>query len=59
MIWLNSETEPIDVTLPENQWVHAGEVVLSTDPDLKPGTPVREGDTITLGARTVVVLRQT
>ena len=59
MIWLNSEDEPIDVTLPENQWVHSGEVVLSTDPDLKAGTPVHEGEGITLGPRTVVVLRQT
>ncbi len=59
MIWLNGEAEAIDVTLPENEWVHSGEVVLSTDPDLKAGTPVHDGDTLTLSARTLVVLRQT
>ncbi len=57
VLWLNSEDEAIEVTLPENEWVHTGEVVLSTDPDLKAGTPVQDGDTLTVGARTVVVLR--
>ena len=51
LLWLNSEDEPVDVTLPENEWVHTGEVVLSTDPDLKAGTPVQDGDT-SLAART-------
>ena len=43
--------------LPENDWVAGGEVVLSTDPDLPVGTPVKAGETLTLGARSVVVLR--
>jgi glycogen operon protein len=38
--------------------VQAGEVVLSTDPDLPVGTPVSAGETLTIGARSVVVLRQ-
>jgi glycogen operon protein len=54
LIWLNSG-ESVEVTLPENEWVKSGEVVLSTDPDLDRGTPVKAGDVLTLGARTVVV----
>jgi glycogen operon protein len=59
MIWLNSAAEPVEVTLPKNDWVQSGEVVLSTDPDSPAGTPVEAGDVFTLGPRTLVVLRQT
>ena len=55
LIWLNSSADPVEVTLPENEWVKSGEVVLSTDPGLDRGTPVAAGDVLTLGARTVVV----
>jgi glycogen operon protein len=58
MIWLNSEAAAVDVDLPENAWVQAGEVALSTDPELPIGTPVNAGATLTIGARSVVVLRQ-
>ena len=58
MIWLNGRRTAVQVELPENDWVHAGEVVLSTDPDLPAGPPVRAGQTLTLGGRSVVVLRQ-
>ena len=54
LIWLNSG-DRVEVTLPENEWVKSGEVVLSTDPDLDHGTPVAAGDVLSLGARTVVV----
>ena len=59
VIWLNSGAEPQTMTLPENDWVHSGEVVLSTDPDLPIGTSLKAGDELTLGHRCVVVLRQT
>ena len=59
MIWLNAGDTPVEVTLPENDWVQAGEVVLSTCADHPIGTPVEAGDVLTFGARTVVVLRQT
>ncbi|MBD8870054.1 glycogen debranching protein GlgX [Nocardioides donggukensis] len=59
MIWLNASPEVVDVMLPENEWVNAGEVVLSTDPGLPTGKPVTAGEKITVDARTVVVLRQT
>ena len=58
-LWFTSTPAPVEVTLPSNAWVHAGEVVLSTDPGLAVGTPVREGQTITLDGPCVVVLRET
>jgi glycogen debranching enzyme GlgX len=59
MIWLNPGAGPVEVTLPKNDWVQSGEVVLSTCADHPTGTPVEAGDVLTFGARTVVVLRQT
>ena len=59
MLWLNASHEPVEVAHPENAWVQNGEVALSTDPDLPAGHPVVAGGTMLLGARTVVVLRQT
>ena len=59
MIWLNGSADPVDVTMPEQQWVQQGEIVLATDPSLEVGQPVKAGDTITLDARSVAVLRQT
>ncbi|GAA4693839.1 glycogen debranching protein GlgX [Nocardioides nanhaiensis] len=58
VLWFHGGTEPVDVLLPENDWVHSGEVVLSTDPALAEGTPVRMGERLTLGPRTVAVLRE-
>ncbi len=59
MLWFNSGAEPVSVGLPENDWVQAGEIALTTDPDLVVGTPVVAGTELTLGARTVLVLRGT
>jgi glycogen debranching enzyme GlgX len=59
MIWLNSADEAVEVTLPKNEWVQEGQVVLSTCADHPVGTPVDAGDVLTFGPRTVVVLRQT
>ena len=36
-----------------------GEVALSTDPKLPVGTPVKTGDRMRLGGRSVVVMRET
>jgi glycogen debranching enzyme GlgX len=58
MIWLNSSADPVRITLPENDWVHAGEVVLSTAPEPAVGFPVKAGDQVEMAARSVVVLRQ-
>lgn len=58
VLWFHSGEKPVTVQLPDNDWVHAGEVVLSTDPELAVGTPVRMGEQLTLGGRTVAVLRE-
>ncbi len=59
VLWLHSGEEAVTVQLPDNDWVHAGEVVLSTDPELRTGTPVTMGERITLSPRAVAVLRET
>ncbi len=59
MIWLNAGADDVKLTLPDNQWVHHGEVVLSTNPDIAEGTPVLAGTTLELQAHSVLVLRQT
>ncbi len=57
LLWFNSGAAAQPVELPENDWVQTGEVVLSTDPRLPVGTQVRSGLELSLGACTVVVLR--
>ena len=57
LIWLNAEAEPVKVTMPADEWEDAGEVVVSTCPDHPVGTPVGEGERLTLDGRTVVVIR--
>ncbi len=57
LIWLNAEAEPVKVTMPEDGWEDAGEVVVSTCPEHPVGTVVEEGEALTLDARTVVVIR--
>ena len=59
LIYLNSGPEPAPIEIPEHDWVKAGEVVLSTDVELPVGTPVKVGDRLSLGSRSVLVLRQT
>jgi len=58
IIWLNAGDEDVEVELPVNDWVHAGEVVLSTNPDLAAGKPVAAGGQVLLQARSVLVLRE-
>ena len=59
VMWFNAGRAHVPITLPENDWVETGEVVLSTDPKLPIGTPVKAGDRITLRRQSVVVLRET
>jgi glycogen debranching enzyme GlgX len=59
MIWLNSGVDDVELVLPANQWVHQGEVVLSTNTAVAVGTPVVAGGTMELQGRSVLVLRQT
>ncbi len=57
-MFFNSGDKAVQVELPANDWVHSGEVALSTDPKLPTGTPVKTGDQMRLGGRSVVVLRE-
>jgi glycogen operon protein len=59
LLWANSSAESVEILLPDNVWVHTGEVVLSTDDELPLGTEVKAGETLVLGARTVMVVRST
>ncbi|ANH40272.1 Glycogen debranching enzyme [Nocardioides dokdonensis FR1436] len=59
MVWFSSGWLPQRVELPENDWVQRGEVVLSTDARLPVGTVVGAGDDLSVGRRSVVVLRST
>ncbi|MCW2867057.1 MAG: glgX 2 [Marmoricola sp.] len=58
MLWLNASPDACTVTLPLNDWVQAGQVVLSTDPDVPDGTRVRAGTAMALAGRSLVLLQQ-
>jgi glycogen operon protein len=57
LLWFNAGPADQSVLLPENPWVRAGEVVVSTDPDHPVGTQVAVGDEIVISGRSVVVIR--
>ncbi len=59
LLWLNGSAEDCAVTLPSNEWVQQGAVVLSTDPAHPVDAKVAAGETLTLGARSMVLLEQT
>jgi glycogen operon protein len=56
VLWLNAADAPLEVTLPVNDWVQVGEVVLSTDAALPAGASVHAGATLALGPKTVLVV---
>ena len=58
LIWFNAHPEPGTVALPDQRWVEAGEVVLSTDENHTVGTPVQAGEQLKIAARSMLVLRQ-
>ena len=58
MIWFNAHPEPGTVVLPEQDWVKAGEVVLSTDDEHAVGDHVEAGEVITIAPRSMLVLRE-
>ncbi|MDR6209892.1 glycogen debranching enzyme GlgX [Nocardioides zeae] len=59
VIWFNAGHEPVHLLLPENDWVQEGAVVLSTDGELPPGTPVKAGDHFEVRSRSVLVIQTT
>ncbi len=58
MLWANASPRECEVTLPLNEWVQQGTVVLSTDPENPIGQPVKAGQTITVSARSLVLLQE-
>ncbi len=58
LLWFHAHSEPGKATLPVNEWVHAGDVVLSTDPGHPVGERLEAGDVLDLAARSLVVVRQ-
>ncbi|SFB71418.1 glycogen operon protein [Nocardioides terrae] len=59
LLWFNAADRPMEIALPANEWVQAGEVVLSTDETLPAGTGVKAGQELVIGPRTVVVVSST
>ncbi|KRA29491.1 MULTISPECIES: glycogen debranching protein GlgX [unclassified Nocardioides] len=59
LLWFHTGAEPVTVFFPENDWVHTGTVVLSTDPDLSSGTKLVVGEELVIGPRSVVVMQET
>jgi glycogen debranching enzyme GlgX len=57
-IWLNASASDVELTLPQNNWVTTGEIVLSTDPGNPIGTPVKAGSTMLQESRSVIVMRE-
>ncbi len=58
LIWFNAHPEAGKVTLPFQQWVQSGEVVLSTDETHRLGDRVEAGEVIDIGPRSMLVIRQ-
>jgi glycogen operon protein len=58
LIWFNAHPEPGTVSLPDQDWVKSGEVVLSTDEGYTAGQRVEAGDELEIAPRSMLVLRQ-
>ena len=58
LLWLNASGGDCQITLPSNEWVQQGSVVLSTDLGNPVDTKVAAGETLALGARSMVLLEQ-
>ncbi len=58
LIWFNAHPASGKAALPMNEWVHAGEVVLSTDSTHPVGERLEAGQIIDMEPRSLLVLRQ-
>jgi glycogen operon protein len=58
LVWFNAQSVPGQATLPVQDWVQAGEVVLSTDDQRRVGGRFEAGETLVLAPRSLVVLRE-
>ena len=58
LLWFNAHPEPGKATLPANEWVREGEVVLSTDSTHPVGERLQAGAVIDIEPRSLIVLRE-
>ena len=58
LLWFNAHPEPGKATLPVNDWVTRGEVVLSTDGGHPVGEMVEAGVVIDIEPRSLIVMRE-
>jgi len=58
LLWFHAADGAGEVALVENPWFEAGEVVLSTDPEVPIGATARAGGSLHLSGPAVVVLRE-
>jgi glycogen operon protein len=58
LLWFNAHPVPGKATLPVNDWVQVGEVVLSTDEHHAVGSRVRAGEVMDIAPRSLIVLRE-
>jgi glycogen operon protein len=59
LLWLHSGADPIDVTLPENDWAQTYDVALDTSGVRTPQERHKAGDAVTIPARSCLLLRAT
>ncbi|MGW9114242.1 glycogen debranching protein GlgX [Microbacterium sp. NPDC055683] len=57
LFWFNAGETEVTITFPENDWIEAGEVALSTDPAVSVGTRVSVEAPLVMAPRTVVVMQ--
>ncbi len=58
LLIFNAHGDPGKATIPRNQWVSTGEVVLSTDSEHPIGERVSAGEVLDIEPRSMIVLRQ-
>jgi len=56
LLWFNAHPDPGKATLPANEWVHEGEVVLSTDSTHPVGERLHAGDVVDIEPRSLIVI---
>ncbi|MDI6943683.1 glycogen debranching protein GlgX [Microbacterium barkeri] len=57
LFWFNAGETEVTITFPENEWISMGDVVLSTDEAVPPGTRVTVEAPLVMAPRTVVVMQ--
>jgi glycogen operon protein len=58
LLWFHAHADPGKVKIPLNEWVPAGEVVLSTDSGHPVGEHIGAGEVLEIEGRSLIVLRE-